>query len=265
MKPEPPDLHISAREGFQSGAATYERGRPDYPAEIDGWLRGVLGLGAGKRVLDLGAGTGKFTKYLAATGAEVVAVEPVGAMRERLVAAFPAMRILAGQAEAIPLDDASVDAVTCAQAFHWFATPAALGEIVRVLRPGGRLGLIWNVRDESVRWVAELTRIMTPYEKASGAPRFDSGAWRRAFPFPGLSALVERRFTHGHSGPPEQVVVDRVLSVSFMASLPADERERVAGRVREVIARYPELARRTEVTFPYITFAYSARKCRETE
>ena len=108
-----------------------------------------MGLGSGRRVLDLGAGTGKFTKYLLATGAEVVAVEPVVAMRERLTAAFPRVRALSGQAEAIPLGDATVDAVVCAQAFHWFATPAALAEIVRVLRPGGQLGLIWNVRDET--------------------------------------------------------------------------------------------------------------------
>jgi SAM-dependent methyltransferase len=181
-------------------------------------------------------------------------------MRERLAAAFPQVRAVPGQAEAIPLGDAAVDAVVCAQAFHWFATPAALAEIVRVLRPGGQLGLIWNVRDETAPWVAELTRIMTPYEKASGAPRFDSGAWRRPFPFPGLSPLAERRFTHVHTGPPEQVIVDRVLSVSFMASLPADERERAAVRVRDVIARYPELAGRSTVTFPYATFAYSARK-----
>lgn len=255
-----PELHVSAREGFQSGAATYERGRPDYPAEVETWLRDTLGLGPGKRVLDLGAGTGKFTKHLLATDAEVVAVEPVVAMRERLTAAFSGVRALPGQAEAIPLDDAAVDAVVCAQAFHWFATPAALAEIVRVLRPGGHLGLIWNVRDETAPWVAELTRIMTPYEKASGAPRFDSGAWRQPFPFPGLSPLGEQRFTHVHVGPPEQVIVDRVLSVSFMASLPADERERAAMRVRDVIARYPELAGRTEVTFPYATFAYSAAK-----
>lgn len=255
-----PDLHVSARDGFQAGAATYERGRPDYPAEVETWLRDTLGLGPGKRVLDLGAGTGKFTKHLLATGADVVALEPVVAMRERLTAAFPQVRALHGQAEAIPLGDATVDAVICAQAFHWFATPAALAEIVRVLRPGEHLGLIWNVRDETVPWVAELTRIMEPYEQASGAPRFGSGAWRRAFPFPGLSPLEERCFTHVHTGPAEQVIVDRVLSVSFMASLPADERERATLRVRDVIARYPELSGRSEVTFPYATFAYSARK-----
>lgn len=255
-----PELHADARQGFQAGAATYERGRPDYPAEIGDWLRETLHLGPGRRVLDLGAGTGKFTKYLLATGAEAVAVEPVAAMRERLAAACPAVPVLEGQAEAIPLPDAAVDAVTCAQAFHWFATPGALAEIVRVLRPGGRLGLVWNLRDETVPWVAELTRIMEPYEKASGAPRFAAGTWRRPFPFPGLSPLVERRFTHRHIGPPERVVVDRVLSVSFMASLPEDEQARAAARVRAVVARHPELSGRAEIAFPYVTLAYAAQK-----
>jgi ubiquinone/menaquinone biosynthesis C-methylase UbiE len=116
-----------------------------------------LGLRAGKVVLDLGAGTGKFTRMLLATGASVIAVEPVPQMLEQLAHTAPDSKAIVGAAERIPLADSAVDAVVCAQAFHWFATSAALAEIRRVLKPGGVLGLIWNVRNESVEWVARLT------------------------------------------------------------------------------------------------------------
>ena len=109
--------------------------------------------------------------------------------------------------------------IVCAQAFHWFANPAALAEIHRVLKPGGMLGLIWNVRDESVAWVAALTRIMAPYE--AGVPRYHSQEWRRLFPAEGFGPLRERHFPNSHSGPAEEVIVERILSVSFIAALAA--------------------------------------------
>src|SRR5262249_50715229 len=158
----------------------------------------------------------------------------------------------------LPLADASVDAVVCAQSFHWFATPAALAEIRRVLRVGGVLGLIWNIRDERAAWVAALTSIFAAHE--TDAPRFHTQAWRRPFPAPGFSALQECRFPHGHAGAPEDVIVGRVLSTSFIAALPAAERDEVASKVRDLIARTPNLAGRPEVTFPYVTAAFSCRK-----
>ena len=185
-------MHPSAARGFAREAAAYARGRPDYPPEIEGWLTATLGLAPGRRVLDLGAGTGKFTARLAATGAAVAAVEPVAEMRARCAAAAPAAEVREGAAEAIPFPGGGFDAVVCAQAFHWFSTPAALAEIRRVLAPGGRLGLVWNVRDESRDWVAQLTEIMRPFE--GDAPRYASGAWRRLFPAPGFGPLAETRF-----------------------------------------------------------------------
>jgi SAM-dependent methyltransferase len=244
--------------GFSAGSAAYAAGRPDYPPGVIDWLREDLGIGPGKSAIDLGAGTGKFLAALRRAGASVQAVEPVASMRERLVAANPDVTALDGGAEHIPLPDASLDAIVCAQSFHWFATGAALAEMRRVLKVGGALGLVWNVRDESVAWVAALTAIMAPYEGA--APRFASGAWRKAFPAPGFSPLVERRFPHAHVGPPERVVVDRVLSTSFIAALPTAERERVAQRLRALIAATPALAGREEVAYPYETRAYACRR-----
>lgn len=251
-------LHRSAAQGFAAGAAAYAAGRPDYPAELDGWLRDALGLGPGRTALDLAAGTGKFTPRLAATGARVVAVEPVAAMREEFRRAAPGVEIFKGQAEAIPLPDASVDAVVCAQAFHWFATPAALAEIGRVLKVGGALGLVWNVRDLRSGWVAALAAIMRPYE--NDEPRHESGRWRAVFPAPGFSALDERTFAHAHAGPPERVIVDRVLSVSFIAALEPAERAKVERAVRDLIASTPDLAGRERVSFPYVTVAARSRR-----
>jgi len=251
-------VHRAAANGFQAAADVYQKSRPDYPVAVGDWLRETLGLATGKTVVDLGAGTGKFTPLLAATGARVVAVEPVAAMRAEFAAAHPAVEALAGDAEHLPLADDSVDAIVCAQSFHWFATPAALAEMRRALNAGGALGLVWNVRDLSVGWVAALTEIIDRY--AGDAPRHESGRWRAVFPAPGFSELTERRFAHRHVGPPERVIVERVLSTSFIAALPAAERARVADETRALIAATPSLAGRAEVAYPYETRAYACRR-----
>ena len=140
-------MHPWAEEGFARAAGVYERGRPGYPAATVSYLVQRLGLSPERTVVDLGAGTGKLTRLLVPSGARVVAVEPVRAMRELIPAG--AIEVLAGSAEAIPLPDASADAVTVAQAFHWFRAEDARAEIDRVLRPGGALAIVTNVRDET--------------------------------------------------------------------------------------------------------------------
>ena len=120
-------------------------------------------------------------------------------MLHQLIRQHPEIKAKAGSAEHIPLADASLDAVVCAQSFHWFATPEALREIHRVLKPDGALGLIWNVRNESVEWVAALTRIMRPFK--GDTPRFEGQKWRAAFPADGFSPLREQRFSNEHTGP----------------------------------------------------------------
>jgi SAM-dependent methyltransferase len=247
------NIHHVAAEGFSAGAASYVAGRPDYPPEIEDWLTRDLALSNGKTALDLAAGTGKFSPRLLATGATVIAVEPVRAMLDQLIRQFPQIDARTGSAQHIPLDDASVDAVVCAQAFHWFATTEALREIHRVLKPGGAFGLVWNVRDDSVPWVAALTPIMKPFE--GDAPRYHSQKWRNVFPAEGFSPLREKHFPHRHTGAPEKVIIERILSVSFMAALPPEQREQVTSQLRQVIATYPDLSGKTEVTFPYETLA----------
>lgn len=253
-----PEIHQAAATGYTKGASTYQHGRPDYPDQVGTWLTDTLKLDANKSVLDLGAGTGKFLPLLQATGATVLALEPVDNMRARIEKNFNNVTPLASNAEAIPLADASMDCILCAQAFHWFANKAALAEIHRVLKPGGSLGLIWNVRDETCNWVAALTKIMTPYE--GDVPRYHTGQWRALFPAPGFSPLRETQFTNHHTGTPEQVIIDRVLSVSFIARLSKAEHQNIIEKIHALIATTPELTGKDIVSFPYTTVAFSCTK-----
>jgi SAM-dependent methyltransferase len=246
-------IHAAAQSGYTREADTYARGRPDYPDALHGWLRDALQMAPGKRVADVGAGTGKFTRLLAASGAEVLAIEPVDAMRAELERVSRVVA-LAGTAQSLPIDSAALDAVACAQAFHWFAQKASLDEFARALRPGGRLGLVWNVRDESVDWVRRITDLITPFE--GDAPRFHKGDWRRPFPHPAFSPLQQATFDHAHVGPPDRVIVDRIMSVSFIAAQPERIRNDVRAALLDLVATHPDLRGRDTVAFPYRTVAY---------
>jgi SAM-dependent methyltransferase len=195
-----------------------------------------LGLRPGRRVLDLAAGTGKLTRQLLASGVEAVAVEPVPAMREAFEVAVTGVEVLDGQAEAIPLPNASVDAVTVAQAFHWFDAEAALAEIARVLRPGGGLGLIWNERDELVPWVVELSRIIDwkarrPYPEVIDWPAVVANSGR-------FGPLQMREFRHEQEMDVDSLVA-RVLSVSYVSVMSDAERKPVLDAVRALVADFP--------------------------
>jgi SAM-dependent methyltransferase len=251
-------VHKAAQVGFSTQAGTYTQGRPDYPHELSLWLKRTLGIDEQASVVDLGAGTGKFTRLLSPLTRHLTAVEPVEAMRQEFTKALPHTPVMPGTAEALPLPDNTVDAVICAQAFHWFANSAALAEIHRVLKPGGRLGLIWNVRDESVDWVAEITRIITPYE--GDTPRFHTGQWRLPFNGPHFAAPELSRFTYSHAGPAETVIMNRFLSVSFIAALPDAEKAVVAEQLRDLIKTHPALRGRDSIEFPYQTQAYLCRR-----
>lgn len=251
-------LHHAAQQGFSTEAQAYARGRPEYPPELLPWLTQALAVEPGNTVVDLGAGTGKFTKVLAQAGARVLAVEPVAAMREQLAAALPGVQALAGSAQAMPLPDSCAHALVCAQAFHWFASENALREMQRVLAPGGWLGLVWNVRDEAVDWVAAITEIITPHE--GDAPRFYKGDWRRPFAGAGgshlFSPLELTTFSYQHVGSAQQVILDRFLSVSFIASLPAVQKADVARQLQTLVDTHPALRGQDSIAFPYRTEAY---------
>lgn len=251
-------IHKSAQQGFSTQAVAYAQGRPDYPRQLTGWLTDALQINTHSTVIDLGAGTGKFSRLLSSVVPTLIAVEPVEAMGAQLKKLLPDVRLLSGTAEAIPLEDATADAVVCAQAFHWFSTEAALREIHRVLKPDGHLGLIWNVRDESVDWVAAITQIITPYE--GDTPRFHSGRWREAFTGEYFSDPEVTCFPYSHVGSPQEVIMDRFLSVSFIAALPEAEKAKVTEQLQTLIHTHPALKGRDTVAFPYQTQAYRAQR-----
>lgn len=247
-------IHDMAARGFKEAAETYEKGRPGYPADAVACLAGELGMGPGTTVVDLAAGTGKLTRLLVRTGARVIAVEPVAGMRAQFARALPGVPVHEGTAEAIPVADGAVDAVTVGQAFHWFATETALKEIHRVLRPGGRLGLIWNLRDAGVEWVARLGEIMERHE--GDAPSYRSGRWRLAFAETSLFAEArERSFRHEQIMDRETALA-RVASVSYIAALPPEEREQLLEEVRQLLDTHPQTRGRDAVALPYRTDVY---------
>jgi SAM-dependent methyltransferase len=250
-------VHEVAQAGFGSEADTYERWRPGYPPEAVAWLVDHLRIGPGATVLDLAAGTGKLTRLLAPSGAALVAVEPVEGMRTILRASLPEVPTAAAAAEALPFAAGTLDAITVAQAFHWFDAEPALADLRRVLRPGGRLGLIWNARDRSVDWVDALWSVMDRVEKL--APWRDHDHWHdhwhdqwheAAFGSRAFGELREATFRHAHRLPLEGVV-ERFRSVSHVAALPPDARAAVLSEVRDVLHTHPATRDRTEVDVPY--------------
>jgi SAM-dependent methyltransferase len=234
------DLHPATR-GFGLAADAYERGRPDYPVAAIEFLAERLGLRPGRTVLDLAAGTGKLTRLLVPTGAEVIAVEPIEEMRAKIEGA----RTLEGTAEAIPLDAASVDAVTVAQAFHWFKPDEALAEIRRVLRPGGGLALVWNVRDERNSLQAGATEIIRSLEE--GVPRRHRRNWRDV-----IDATEKATFDHEQLVD-EDAFVERFTSISFVASASAEERAEIEAQLRALVR-----GAGTPISLPYVTEVYLA-------
>jgi len=245
-----PELHPAAR-GFGSAAAAYERGRPDYPAAAVRRLVERLDLRPGRTVLDLAAGTGKLTRLLVPSGANVLAVEPLPQMRAELEKRVHGVATLGGTAERIPLRDAYVDAVTVGQAFHWFRPDVALPEIARVLRPGGGLALLWNTREEKDPLQAAISAILAPL--AGDTPRRGQRDWRAVLDESGLftpceTALFRHRQTLGEDG-----FVERVLSISFVASASRTAREEVERQVR-ALARDAG----TPLELPYVTELYLA-------
>jgi SAM-dependent methyltransferase len=240
-----------AQHGFTGGADAYERGRPSYPPEAVTFLATTLGLGPGRRVLDLAAGTGKMTVLLAATGASVIAVEPVAAMRDRLQIALPGAAVLDGTAEAIPLPDGDVDAVVVAQAFHWFDHGVALAEIARVLTPGGGLSLVWNSRDDRVPWVGRMSTVM--HWNRGDIPTYDAGDedWDAVVAAAAAFTPLQRREFAYEQLVDEATLIDRVTSVSYIAAMDPAGRQRIVADVREIVAGFP-----TRFVLPYRTFVH---------
>ncbi len=229
---------------FAEVAGAYERGRPGYPEEAVRWLAGSEPCD----VVDLGAGTGKLTRPLVALGHRVTAVEPLDEMLAELGAVLPDVRAVAGSAEAMPLPDASADVVASAQAFHWFDHDDALPEIVRVLRPGGRIALVWNSRDDRDPWVSRLSAIIgnESIQESDVVPVLDAS---------GLFGPVETAMFAFEQTLDRDGLLDLVLSRSYLAKLPPPDREPVLDAVG---ALYDETASSDGVRLAYVTECFRA-------
>jgi SAM-dependent methyltransferase len=247
-------LHDYVSKGFGSTTELYERVRPEYPpAAIDILVR-ELRIARGTVVVDVGAGTGKLTRALVPTGATLIAVEPLAEMRDRLAASVPRAVPFDGTAEHMALREGSVHAVIAAQAFHWFDGDKALAEFHRVLAPGGRLGLVWNMRDRREPWVDAFDALVDAVDP--DRPSHETGKWRAAIERTTLfGPLDEAAVEWGQPLTPAEIV-DRAGTVSSIASLPNAERERALDRFRELAATHPDVRGRESVTLPYITKLY---------
>jgi ubiquinone/menaquinone biosynthesis C-methylase UbiE len=237
-KPEP-------ARSFGGVADSYDRGRPTYPREAAVWLTSDRPLS----VLELGAGTGKLTAQLVALGHDVHATEPDPKMLAILGKNLPDVRVSQATAEEIPSGDSSYDVVVSAQAFHWFDYDKALPEIARVLRPRGRLSLVWNQRDERIPWVKRLGKIIGTQEhlvdpsEVLEKSRLFGEVEEEAFRF---WQIVDQ-----HS------IRDLVRSRSNIALLSTPEQE---AKMAEVLAFYEEYGRgRDGMQLPYTASCFRAQ------
>ena len=245
---------------FGAAATAYAEHRPDYARAA---LRWALEPAPGARVLDLGAGTGKLTATLAEVSDDVTAVEPDPAMLAELRRTLPGVRALSGSAEAIPLPDASVDAVVAGNAMHWFDMAVAGPEIARVLSPGGVLAGLWNVVDDRVDWVAGLAAVSG---SAAIGPRDTPASWRDAtatmhLPKRGgarFGSPEQAEFPHGQRRTADSLVA-ALATRAGMLVMPERERAETLDRIRAYLASRPETAD-GEFTLPMLTCVLRVRR-----
>lgn len=267
-----PDKSWDVRgDSFGKAAATYDRNRPSYPPAALRWLLGEEPL----RMLDLGAGTGKLTRALIRQGHTVTAVEPDDSMRAQLIEATPEAEAFAGSAESIPLEDASVDAVSVGHAYHWFDSDAAHAEIARVIRPGGLFVTLWNLRDEDVPWSAQLTKILADEDTGTGAEgpsaimlhgavdvlrgRSDGPEWLKSPSFGPRFTEIEREFFANEVEHTPQSLLELVRSRSYYITCDTARQQEIDSAVEELTTTHPELAGRESFPLPYVTVAFRSQ------
>jgi SAM-dependent methyltransferase len=262
------NVHQGAR-AFSKVAVEYEQGRPDYPSSALDWIVQVTGIGEGEVVVDLGAGTGKFTRLLIGTGARIFAVEPIDEMRSQLRVALPGIEAVDATAEATGLPSRWATLVTAATAFHWFATAAALEEIARILRPGGHLVLAWNRRDDSDPLQAQLSEVLGEYEEGRDSPGSSSDvSWKEVLEASDLFEAVGEKHLSFVQVLDRDGLLARFESMSWIAALDGERRTQLLERIGAVApggpvrrGRASAVAERSkEYRLAYLTDCYAFRR-----
>jgi ubiquinone/menaquinone biosynthesis C-methylase UbiE len=252
-------LHPTAQKGFSSAAELYQQARPSYPQVLVNWLKDELQLKQTSQVIELGAGTGKFLAYLQQVTPHILAIEPVPEMLAQLTVNYPNIKTLQACSDHLPLAANSIDAVVCAQSFHWFANFETLQQIHQVLKADGHLALIWNQRDTQVDWVKALADVLQPLE--GNTPRYHSGQWQTVFQHQSLFQLKNMQtFSQQHVGTVENVVSKRLLSTSFIAAMPEPEQQQLKQQFEQIVLQYTGRHPHEEIIFPYITYAYHFKR-----
>jgi SAM-dependent methyltransferase len=245
-----PDPSRRYARSFGQAADLYDSIRPAYPREALEWMLGD----ASKDVVDVGAGTGLLTRGMIALGHRVTAVDPDTQMLAKLTASSPGLTAAhEGTAEALPLPDGSADVITAGQAFHWFDRPKALPELRRVLKPGGVLAPVWNMRDESVDWVARLTEIVGN----SRGELTPTDATAPGYFAPEFGEVESRAFRHGKPLDRDGLI-RLVQSRSYYLTADTERQRELTERVGDLVDTHPDLAGRDTFEMPYVTWAFRA-------
>jgi SAM-dependent methyltransferase len=250
-------IHRTAANGFEAACDSYQRSRPDYPLAVIDLICTTNTDMQNKTIVDLAAGTGKLTRLLSLTGAKKnIAFEPVKGMREKLYS-IPDITVVNGIAEDIPIEDEGVDIVTVGQAFHWFNGQQALKEIYRILKPSGKLYLFWQLRDvERCPWLGMMNKIIDQWQPL-GHPHYQTMKWQDAFNNTSsiFSPLIYEQVSHEQYVAID-ILLDRILSSSFISCLSEDDRRIALDDVITMINHHPETVGRTELLVPYQTHIY---------
>lgn len=236
-----PGVHRAATTGYSRGSDAYSRGRPSYPAETVDFIAGSVRRSS--TVLDVGAGTGAMATLLAGRGLRVVSAEPVAAMAAKI---DRHLRPVRGEASRLPVRACGVGAVVAATAFHWFASPETIAEFDRVLEPQGVVALVWNVRDETVPWVRDHSSLVDRH--AGDAPRYASMSWRDPIASSTVFVVADEHRVSNPAPMTRDRLVERILSTSFIAALPDDERDSVALEAADLAATLPD-----SFDYPYVS------------
>jgi ubiquinone/menaquinone biosynthesis C-methylase UbiE len=238
-------IHPQA-QAFDDVAASYERGRPGYPVELIEWMTGRGLLGEGRTAIDLGAGTGKLTRPLMESGARVIAVEPLAAMRAELSRVHPDAEALEGTAEAIPVESGIADTVTCGMAFHWFANDIAFAEIARVLRTAGELVIVTNGFEQTTPLQRRVVQMRSDVQNGTGMSAGTSN-WREVIGSSERFAFAEEVSFHNEVIVDLEGMLDRVRSSSPIARLPEQRRLELLDELRAMVddEEHIDLSQRT--------------------